>query len=407
MVKDYDVIIIGGGAAGVFAAINTAKNNPQLSIAILEKTTQLLSKVKVSGGGRCNVTHACFEPKELVKFYPRGNKELLSAFYQFQPTDTINWFNERGVELKTEDDGRMFPTTDNSQTIIDCFTKELVNYNIEVLYSTKVETIQKIDERFELQTNQNAFKTKKLLITTGGFNKLEQYHFITQLGIEVEPPTPSLFTFNLPNNPITELQGIATAAKVKILGAKFEEQGALLITHWGMSGPVILKLSAWASRVLNEKNYEFDFMVNWLLDKKDDDLNEIYQQNKQQYGSKKVINQFEFGLPKKLAAYLINKAGISEDDKWADVSKKQLNKLTEALIRDTYHSSGKTTFKSEFVSCGGVKLNEVNFKTMESKKVPHLYFAGEVLDVDALTGGFNFQAAWSTGWIAANEIAKN
>lgn len=406
MNSNYDVIIVGGGAAGVFSAINTAKNNPQLNIAILEKTTQLLSKVKVSGGGRCNVTHACFEPKELVKFYPRGSKELLGAFYQFQPTDTINWFKERNVELKTEIDGRMFPVTDNSQTIIDCFTNELTKYNIDVFYNTKVEHISKNHQKFELITNQNSFKTTKLLITTGGFNKLEHYQFITQLGITIEPPTPSLFTFNLPNNPITELQGIATPAKVKLLGTKFEEQGALLITHWGMSGPVILKLSAWASRVLNEKNYEFDFMVNWLLDKKDDDLNEIYQQNKQQYGSKKVINQFEFGLPKKLAAYLINKAGIGDDDKWADVSKKQLNKLTEALIRDTYHSSGKTTFKSEFVSCGGVKLNEVNFKTMESKKVPHLYFAGEVLDVDALTGGFNFQAAWTTGWIAAGEIAK-
>ena len=406
MMKDYDVIIIGGGAAGVFAAINIANINPELSIAILEKTTQLLSKVKISGGGRCNVTHACFEPKELVKFYPRGNKELLSAFYQFQPTDTINWFNERGVELKTEDDGRMFPTTDNSQTIIDCFTKELVKYNIDVIYSTKVETIQKTEDGFELQTNQTSICAKKVLITTGGFNKLENYNFITELGIEVESPTPSLFTFNLPNNHITELQGIATPAKVKILGTKFEEQGALLITHWGMSGPVILKLSAWASRTLNEKNYEFDFMVNWLMDKKDDELNEIYNQNKQQYGNRKVLNQFEFGLPKKLAAYLINKAGIGEDDKWADVSKKQLNKLTEALIRDTYHSSGKTTFKSEFVSCGGVKLNEVNFKTMESKKIHNLYFAGEVLDVDALTGGFNFQAAWTTGWIAANEIAR-
>jgi predicted Rossmann fold flavoprotein len=407
MNKTVDVAIIGGGAAGVFAAINMAKNNPQLSIAILEKTTQLLAKVKVSGGGRCNVTHACFEPKELVKFYPRGNKELLSAFYQFQPTDTINWFSERGVELKTEDDGRMFPTTDNSQTIIDCFTKELVKYNIKVIYSTKLETIQKTDDGFELQTNQTTICAKKVLITTGGFNKLENYNFITELGIEVEAPTPSLFTFNLPNNPITELQGIAISAKVKILGTKFEEQGALLITHWGMSGPVILKLSAWASRTLNEKNYEFDFMVNWLMDKKDDELNEIYNQNKQQYGSRKVMNQFEFGLPKKLAAYLIHKAGISEDDKWADVSKKQLNKLTEALIRDTYHSSGKTTFKSEFVSCGGVKLNEVNFKTMESKKIPDLYFAGEVLDVDALTGGFNFQAAWTSGWIAAQDISKN
>ncbi|MBX2959678.1 MAG: NAD(P)/FAD-dependent oxidoreductase [Flavobacteriales bacterium] len=406
MNSNYDVIIVGGGAAGVFSAINTAKNNQHLNIAILEKTTQLLSKVKVSGGGRCNVTHACFEPKELVKFYPRGSKELLGAFYQFQPTDTINWFKERNVELKTEIDGRMFPVTDNSQTIIDCFTNELTKYNIDVFYNTKVEHISKNHQKFELITNQNSFKTTKLLITTGGFNKLEHYQFITQLGITIEPPTPSLFTFNLPNNPITELQGIATPAKVKLLGTKFEEQGALLITHWGMSGPVILKLSAWASKVLNEKNYEFDFMINWLLDKKDDDLNEIYQLNKQHYGSKKVINQFEFGLPKKLAAYLINKAGIGDDDKWADVSKKQLNKLTETLLRDTYHSSGKTTFKSEFVSCGGVKLNEINFKTMESKKIPNLYFAGEVLDVDALTGGFNFQAAWTTGWIAGQELAK-
>lgn len=406
MNKSFDVLIIGGGAAGVFAAINAAKNNPALKIAIVEKTMQLLSKVKVSGGGRCNVTHACFDPKELVKFYPRGNKELLSAFYQFQPNDTIAWFKERGVELKTEADGRMFPTTDSSQTIIDCFARELNKYNIEIVYSTKIETITVIENGFELTTNRANFTSKKLLITTGGFNKIENYQFIANLGIEIEPPTPSLFTFNLPNNAITELQGIATPAKVKLLGTKFEEQGPLLITHWGMSGPVILKLSAWASRHLAQKHYEFDFMVDWLMDKKDEALHEIFNQNKQQFGSKKVINQFDFGLPKKLALYLINKAGITDEDKWADVSKKQLNKLVEALIRDTYHSKGKTTFKSEFVSCGGVKLNEVNFKTLESKKVPGLYFAGEVLDIDALTGGFNFQAAWTGAWIVAQEIVK-
>lgn len=405
MNKNYDVIIIGGGAAGIFAAINIAKINRQLKIAVLEKTTQLLAKVKVSGGGRCNVTHDCFEPKELVKYYPRGNKELLSAFYQFQPNDTIEWFYERGVELKTEIDGRIFPVTDNSQTIIDCFMDELSTYKVEVIFNTKVESIFKTADEFEIITNQNTYSSKKVLVTTGGFNKLENYSFITNLGIEVEPPTPSLFTFNLPNHAITELQGIATPAKVKIIGAKFEEQGALLITHWGMSGPAILKLSAWASRVLHDKNYEFDFMVDWLMDKKDDELNKIYHQNKLEFGSRKVINHFEFGLPKKLSLYLINRAGISDEMKWADVSKKQLNKLTEALIRDTYHSSGKTTFKSEFVSCGGVKLNEVDFKTMESKKVQGLYFAGEVLDVDAVTGGFNFQAAWTTAWIAAQEIA--
>lgn len=406
MFKNYDVVIVGGGAAGVFAAINIAKQNQQLRVVIIEKTGQLLSKVKVSGGGRCNVTHACFDPKELVKFYPRGNKELLSAFYQFQPTDTIAWFKERGVELKTEVDGRMFPTTDSSQTIIDCFVGELTKYNIEIVYSSKVETITVIENGFELTTNRANFTSKKLLVTTGGFNKIENYQFIADLGIEIEPPTPSLFTFNLPNNPITELQGIATPAKVKLLGTKFEEQGPLLITHWGMSGPVILKLSAWASRILAEKHYEFDFMVDWLMDKKDEALHEIFNLNKQHFGSKKVINQFDFGLPKKLALYLINKAGITDEDKWADVSKKQLNKLVEALIRDTYLSKGKTTFKSEFVSCGGVKLYDVNFKTLESKKVPGLYFAGEVLDIDALTGGFNFQAAWTTAWIAAQDISK-
>ncbi len=405
MNKNYDVIIIGGGAAGIFAAINIARLNQSLKVAVLEKTSQLLSKVKVSGGGRCNVTHDCFEPKELVKYYPRGNKELLSAFYLFQLNDTIDWFNERGVELKTEIDGRIFPVTDNSQTIIDCFMKDLSTYKVEVIFNTKVASISQNNNEFEIITNEKTYRSKKIVVTTGGFNKLENYSFITNLGIEVEPPTPSLFTFNLPNHEITELQGIATPAKVKILTTKFEEQGALLITHWGISGPAILKLSAWASRVLNEKNYAFDFMVDWLMDKKDDQLNEIYHQNKLEFGSRKVINQFGFGLPKKLSLYLINRAGINDEMKWADVSKKQLNKLTEALIRDTYHSSGKTTFKSEFVSCGGVKLNEVDFKTMESKKIPNLFFAEEVLDVDAVTGGFNFQAAWTTGWIAAQEIA--
>lgn len=406
MKTQFDTIIVGGGAAGIFSAINIAAKKPQHKIVVLEKSQNLLSKVKVSGGGRCNVTHACFEPKELVKFYPRGNKELLGPFHQFQPGDTIAWFAERGIELKIEDDGRMFPTSDSSQTIIDCFLTEIKKYHIEIKFQSKVHEIIKNETGFEVKINKETLCSKNVIITTGGFNKTEGYNFIKELGHTIIPPKPSLFTFNLPNNDILQLQGLVSNAEVKILGSKFIEQGPLLITHWGMSGPAILKLSSWAARLLNEKNYEFQFSVNWLPQHNNESIIELIQQHKHDFGNKKVINQFDIEIPKKLKLFLLQKAGMNDELKWADVSKKHINKLTELLVNNIYQSKGKTTFKQEFVSCGGVKLNEVNFKNMESKIVPNLYFAGEVLDIDALTGGFNFQAAWTGAWIISENIVN-
>jgi predicted Rossmann fold flavoprotein len=401
-----DVIVIGGGAAGIFTAINIGASNPNLKIVVLEKTTKLLSKVKVSGGGRCNVTHACFDPKELVKFYPRGEKELRGPFHQFQPGDTIAWFQERGVELKIEADGRMFPTTDSSQTIIDCFLKEVERYNIDIRFQSAVESIDQTEDGFKLQLQNGDIACHNLVISTGGFHKVEGYNFMKNLNHTIIPPNPSLFTFNLPKNDLLTLQGLVANVDVKILGSKFSESGPLLVTHWGVSGPGILKLSSWAARFLNEKNYEFDFMINWLPKQDEDSLKDLFTSYKQNFGNKKVFNQMELDIPKKLKHFLMDKAGISSDLKWADVNKKQLNKLVQLLTADIYPSKGKTTFKQEFVSCGGIKLNEVNFKTMESKLVPNLYFAGEVLNIDALTGGFNFQNAWTTSWIAAQDISQ-
>ncbi len=402
-----DVIIIGGGAAGIFAAINIGATNPDLKVVVLEKTSKLLSKVKISGGGRCNVTHACFEPKELVKYYPRGEKELRGPFHQFQPGDTIAWFAERGVELKIEDDGRMFPVTDSSQTIIDCFLKEIDKYNIDIRYQTAVESITPSDNGFKLQLQNGEITGENLIIATGGFHKVQGYDFMKNLKHTIIPPNPSLFTFNLPKNDLLSLQGLVSQVEIKILGSKFSESGPLLVTHWGVSGPAILKLSSWAARFLNEKNYEFDFMINWLPNHDEASLKELFNAYKQNTGSKKVYNQIQLDIPKKLKFFLLEKAGISADLKWADVNKKQLNKLIQLLTADIYPSKGKTTFKQEFVSCGGIKLSEVNFKNMESKLFPKLYFAGEILNIDALTGGFNFQNAWTTSWIAAQNIVNS
>jgi len=406
MKNEYDVVIVGGGAAGIFSAVNIGVTKPNLKILVLEKSTKLLSKVKVSGGGRCNVTHACFEPKELIKFYPRGDKELLGPFHQFQPSDTIAWFADRGVELKIEDDGRMFPSTDDSQTIIDCFLNEIEKYNIDVRYQAPVEKIEPLERGFNIKTNNGLYTSDNIIIAAGGFGKTDAYNFITDLGHNIIPPAPSLFTFNLPKDDILSLMGVVSDVEIKIVGSKFIESGPLLITHWGVSGPAVLKLSSWAARFLNEKNYKFDFTINWLPDYNDEGLKELFNTYKQNYGSKKIINQIELELPKKLKHFLLQKAGINNELKWADINKNQLNKLIEILLRDIYNSNGKTTFKQEFVSCGGVKLNEINFKTMESKTISNLYFAGEILDIDALTGGFNFQNAWTTAWITAQNIAN-
>lgn len=402
MSQKFDVIIIGAGAAGVFAGINIKTINPQLSVTILEKSKNALSKVKVSGGGRCNVTHACFDPSELIKFYPRGSRELRGPFSNFQPGDTIAWFADRGIELKIEDDGRMFPTTDSSQTIIDCFYKELNQLNIPIIYQTKVDSITKTDEGFNL----GDYECSYCIVTTGGFNKIEQYRFIKDLDINIIPPAPSLFTFNLPKHPILKLQGLVSNSSVKIHGTKFSDFGPLLITHWGMSGPAILKLSSWAARELQAKDYTFTFSVNWATNHSQESLREFLEAFKTNNAAKKIQNALPLEIPKKLHYYLFEKSQINLEKKWGEISKKELNKFIEMVLNDQYQSQGKTTFKQEFVSCGGVDLKEVDFKTMQSKKVKNLYFAGEVLDIDALTGGFNFQAAWTTAYLAALSIAE-
>ncbi|MDT8412365.1 MAG: NAD(P)/FAD-dependent oxidoreductase [Vicingaceae bacterium] len=403
--QHVDVIIIGGGAAGFFAAINIAELYPHLSVAILEKTSHLLKKVKISGGGRCNVTHACFNPKDLINFYPRGGKELLGAFYQFLPLNTIEWFASKNIELTTESDGRMFPVSNTSETIVNCFLHLAQKHKIAIITETKVEKILPFTNGFEITTNNGEFTAEKIVVTAGGFNKAEQYQFLTDLGHTIQPPIPSLFTFNLPQHPICELQGISLPhVAIKIKDSNYKEEGPLLITHWGMSGPVVLKLSAWAARFLQEKNYNFTYFVNWLPNLSAEQILEQLTTFKTTVATKKVSNAFPFDFPKKLALYFLQKATIDENINWGDVSKKQLHLLTNILAADEYFSKGKTTFKQEFVTCGGIKLNEVNFKTMESKLHSNLFFSGEVLDIDALTGGFNFQAAWTTAWISAQHI---
>jgi predicted Rossmann fold flavoprotein len=397
----YDFVVIGGGAAGFFGALSAAAHNKGLKICILEKSSKLLAKVKVSGGGRCNVTHACFNNSELIKYYPRGAKELKQPFSQFTTKDTINWFESRGVRLKTEADGRMFPITNDSQTIIDCLLREAKMSGVEIVTGKGVNSIE-IGGEFTLRLSDNSsIDTKKLLIATGGSPKAEGYDWIKQLGHSIELPVPSLFTFNIPGSDIRELQGVSMpSAKVKVLNTKLEESGPLLITHWGLSGPAVLKTSAWGARVLSDHGYQFSIHVNWTGKHNDESIRKELQEQIEAHKKKQISTLPFFNIPKRLWTYFLEKSEIEEERRWLDISKKQLNKLIENLIRSEFKVSGKTTFKEEFVTCGGVKLNEVDFKTLESKKVPGLFFAGEVLDIDGITGGFNFQNAWTTGWIA-------
>jgi predicted Rossmann fold flavoprotein len=401
----YDLVVVGGGAAGFFGAISKAIHHPGSRICIIEKTTKLLSKVKVSGGGRCNVTHACFNNSDLVKNYPRGGRELKSAFNQFTTKDTIHWFETKGVKLKTEHDGRIFPTSDDSQTIIDCLLREAKKLGVEIFTGISVEEI-KPEEPFIIKTSsKGSIATKAILIASGGSPKAEGYNWLEKLGHSISPPVPSLFTFNIPNTDITELQGVSMPmAKVKVLNTKIEESGPVLITHWGLSGPAVLKASAWGARALSELNYNFSIHVNWTGTHNDETIRKEFEDLISVHSKKQISTLPFFQVPRRLWDYFLLKAEIENDRKWLDVSKRQLNKLIEALIRSEFKVSGKTTFKEEFVTCGGVKLNEVDFQTMQSKKIPCLYFAGEVLDIDAITGGFNFQNAWTTGWIAGKTL---
>jgi predicted Rossmann fold flavoprotein len=399
----YDLIVIGGGAAGFFGAINAAQRNPRLRILILEKTSKLLSKVKVSGGGRCNVTHQCNSLLELSTHYPRGQRQLKNLFHKFQATDTIAWFEAQGVTLKTEADGRMFPETDNSQTIIDCFLHAADALGIEIKLSSEVEKIERRADSFLVHTNEQLI-ARKILIATGGYNKHESYHWLANLGHEIVNPIPSLFTFNDPAKEFTPLMGVAVPnGEVKIAGTKFNQSGAILITHWGLSGPAVIKLSAWAAVYLHQQNYSFTALVNWTGQSEKEvrtELMKLKQENK-----KIVFNAAQFELPKRLWEFICAKAGIAERKTWSELSNKQINRLVELLYACPFNIKGKTTFKEEFVTCGGVALSEIDHQTMESKKVQGLFFAGEVLDVDGETGGFNFQSAWSTAWVAAQAIA--
>jgi predicted Rossmann fold flavoprotein len=405
--QTFDLIVVGGGAAGFFGAIVAAETNPTLKILILEKTPKLLSKVKVSGGGRCNVTHNCFEPTPLSKHYPRGQKELKEVFRFFNAADMVTWLATKGVSLKVEEDGRMFPTTNDSQTIIDCFLNEANRLKIQVFTNEGVEEVIHTNHFIVKTSSDKIFQTKKLLVAMGGHNQPRAYEWIEKLGHKITTLIPSLFTFNDSQKEFTDLMGISVPnAKIKIAGTKFFEVGPLLITHWGLSGPAVIKLSAWAAEYLHQINYQFTCLVSWIGDVNEDDLRQKLKSHQEARGKQSVLKNPLFELPQRLWTRLCQLAEIEETKIWAELPTKNLNKLIEFLIRCPFNIKGKTTFKEEFVTCGGVDLKEIDHATMQSKKVENLFFAGEVLNIDGETGGFNFQAAWTTAWVAAQEIGK-
>jgi len=397
-----DILIIGGGAAGFFTAINAAENNSEAKIVILERGKEVLTKVRISGGGRCNVTHAEFVPKELIKKYPRGEKELLGPFHHFMTGDTIEWFEKRGVSLKIEEDGRMFPETDSSQTIIDCFLSEVKRLAIDVKMNHSVKTITKQDSLWCITTTKGDFITKNVVIATGSNPKIWQ--LLEKLGHKIIPPVPSLFTFHIKDARITDLSGISTNVAVKVLGTTLKSQGPLLITHWGMSGPAILKLSAWGARELYALDYTFTMQVNWLENQESEEALEQLKEIKLKQAKQLVIKYPMFELPRRLWQSLVIASGIDVETKWAEINKKQLQDLTSQLTESKFMVDGKSTFKEEFVTAGGVELKEIDFKTFESKLHKNLYLAGEVLNIDAITGGFNFQNCWTSGFLVAKAI---
>lgn len=401
------IAIIGAGAAGCFAAANIPCL-PGQEVSVFEKTGKAMQKVKVSGGGRCNVTHECHDVAEMLTAYPRGKQLLKKSLHRFGPAQTIEWFESRGVKLKVEEDGRMFPITDDSQTIIDCIWQQMMRNNVQVYYhKSVVALVRRSSESWKIDfADGTTYEADKVVITTGGFPKPEQYKWIEATGHSIEPPVPSLFTFNMPGHPVTELMGVSVPdATVKIAGTKIAQTGPLLITHWGMSGPAILRTSAVAARELADRNYTFQVVINWLTDMNDADLREMLLQMRKEQGGQLVQNKNPFGLPRRLWDYLLHKCSIRDETRWGELPSVAQNKLVEHLLRDLYPVAGKTTFKEEFVTCGGVTLSEIDPQTMESRIAPGLYFAGEILDADGITGGYNFQHAWSSGWIAARSIA--
>ncbi|WP_323787038.1 NAD(P)/FAD-dependent oxidoreductase [Psychroserpens sp.] len=408
--KAYDIIIVGGGAAGFFAAINSAEQNSALKVAILERGKEGLQKVKISGGGRCNVTHAEFMPSELVLNYPRGEKELLGPFHQFMTGDTIEWFEKRGVELKIEDDGRMFPISNSSQTIIDCFLNEVETHQIDVLYNHSVKNINVLPRaqskglNFEINTNQGDFSCAKLLIATGSNPKI--WKLLEDLGHTISQPVPSLFTFDIKDERIADIPGVvAQHVEVSVVDSDLYSEGPLLITHVGMSAPAILKLSAFGAIELAKRDYKFEIEINFIRQTFDDCLEEL-KDLKQDFARKTVFKMAQFDLPKRLWQKLVLASEMTNDTRWADLNKSQLEQLAAQLTKATFKVTGKSTFKEEFVTAGGINLKEVNFKTFESKLHENMFFAGEILNIDAITGGFNFQNAWSGAFIASKSMSQ-
>ncbi len=408
------VIVIGGGAAGFFGAIACAESNPSLKVTLIEAGRKPLAKVRISGGGRCNVTHHCFDPSRLVENYPRGGRALRGAFTRFQPKDTVQWYQKRGVELKTEADGRMFPVTDDSETIIKCLMQSADRAGVDLRTGMGVKSVKQffdLDDKSYFQVelkNERVLQCDRLLIATGS-NPLG-YRWAKNLGHKIESSVPSLFTFNIRDPRLKDLAGISVSNAQVRLGAgknKLEQNGALLITHWGLSGPAILKLSAWGARFLHELKYASNLYVNWLPEYNQETLKQEFIKVKKAHSRKKIVNYCPVELPKRLWQSFIDYAAIKSDKVWSEISKKEMNNLVGEIVQGQYEIKGKGVFKDEFVTCGGVSLKEVNFKTMESKKCPGLYFAGEVLDIDGVTGGFNFQSAWTTSWLAGKAIADS
>lgn len=400
-----NIAVIGGGAAGFFAALSAKKHHPNSHVTILEKSSNVLSKVKISGGGRCNVTHACSDNRELARFYPRGEHSLKKAFEQFNAQNTIQWFESRGVTLKTYPDNCIFPQSNESQTIINCFLAEAAAEGISIQLNQSVQQLELTENSCIIHTRETTHTFHKVIIATGGQPKRSGLTWLEKLGYQLIDPVPSLFTFNMPNHPISELMGnVVEQTSVKVEGTKLIGKGPLLITHWGMSGPAILQLSAWGARILAEKNYHFTLLVNWLNEEKENTLRHTLETIMKQHPEKMINNFHSFPMTNRLWNFLLLKSGIHPEMRWKELGKKASNKLINTLLNDRYEVSGKTTFKEEFVTAGGIALTNIDTKTMKSKLHNNLFFAGELLDIDGITGGFNFQAAWTTGFIAGKSV---
>ena len=400
-----NVAIIGGGAAGFFSAIHVKKNYPEAEVHIFEKSNKLLSKVKLSGGGRCNLSHDNISNKEWLEAYPRGRNLLKKSFRIFNHKDAMQWFEEKGIALHTQDDGCVFPVAQDSQVIIDVFLKKINKQKTQIHLKHQISSITEENGKLRIYFQDQSIASRlfdKIIVATGGSPKMQGLKWLASLGHKIESPVPSLFTFNMPNETITKLMGIVIEnVKISLQTSKLQAQGTILITHWGMSGPVVLKLSSLAAPVLNEKNYQFKIQINWVNIANNDHILEELQSIATRNPNKMLSNYRPYQLPERLWLFLLNKCGLPSHKKWQELGKKGINKLINILSNDIYTIDGKTTFKEEFVTCGGISLQEIHSQSLQSKRVPHLYFAGEILDIDGITGGFNLQAAWTTGFIAA------